>query len=238
VVRDDDFLEGVRGRGYTARRNPAVTHGRIELFIVMAACSIASSLCVGVRGRRETQEGAGSLRFARCGRILFPSLTASSFSLPRALALSVEHFGIYKYRYQTLSLSLSLSRCAITQPLEAEEPLYSILFLTRATFLLYHVLCQGPSVAIRMQRAAHSRYTPLGVQHLPTWPRHNCIRPADPVHTSRPSPRHHRRQHLRRRHRRAAVTRPALNLSPRTTLLHYPERLIRNYYLGRTLGRR
>jgi len=111
VVRDDDFLEGVRGRGYTARRNPAVTHGRIELFIVMAACSIASSLCVGVRGRRETQEGAGSLRFARCGRILFPSLTASSFSLPRALALSVEHFGIYKYRYQTLSLSLSFPVC-------------------------------------------------------------------------------------------------------------------------------
>ena len=29
----------------------------------------------------------------------------------------------------------------------------------------------------RVQRAAHSRYTPLGVQHLPTWPRHNCIRP-------------------------------------------------------------
>lgn len=45
VVRD--FLEGRRGRGSTARRNPAVTHGRIELFIVMAGCS-AHSLCVGV----------------------------------------------------------------------------------------------------------------------------------------------------------------------------------------------
>lgn len=44
VVRD--FLEGRRGRGSTARRNPAVTHGRIELFIVMAGCS--ASLCVGV----------------------------------------------------------------------------------------------------------------------------------------------------------------------------------------------
>lgn len=41
-----DFLEGRRGRGSTARRNPAVTHGRIELFIVMAGCS--ASLCVGV----------------------------------------------------------------------------------------------------------------------------------------------------------------------------------------------
>lgn len=47
-----DFLEDERGgegeeegRGYTARRNPAVTHGRIELFIVMAACSTRRRRC-------------------------------------------------------------------------------------------------------------------------------------------------------------------------------------------------
>ena len=42
----------------------------------------------------------------------------------------------------------------------------------------------------RVQRAAHSWYTPLGVQHLPTWPRHNCIRPGAPLtrSTHRDSP--------------------------------------------------
>lgn len=67
-------------------------------------------------------------------------------------------------------------------------------------------------------------YTPLGVQHLPTWPRHNCIRTrptVDPVHTPRlPAST-------------TVTTGTALNLSPRTTLLHYFERLIRNYYLNR-----
>lgn len=181
MVRDDDFLEGERGRGYTARRNPAVTHGRIELFIVMAACSTASSLCVGVRGGRETRGGAS----ASAGLFFLLSL-ASSLPCPPcpALALSVEHFGIYKYRYQ--AVSLSLSRCYNTAT-QAKEPLYSILFLTRAVPPLPRSLSR-PFCSIRMQRAAHSRCTPLGVQHLPTWPRHNCIRPADPVHTPRPSP--------------------------------------------------
>jgi len=210
-----------RGRSYTMRRNLAVTHGRIELFIVMAACSTASSLCVGVRGRR------GDLCFSRT---LFPSL-AASLPCPPCPALSVEYFDIYKYRYQTLSLSWCYNIAT-----RAKEPLYSILFLTRAVPPLLRSLSR-PFCSVCMQRAAHSRYTPLGVQHLPTWPRHNCIRPADPVHDRR---QHLRRQHLRcrRRHRRAAVTRAALNLSPRTTLLHYPERLIRNYYLDRTLWRR
>lgn len=115
-----DFLEGERGRGYTARRNPAVTHGRIELFIVMAACSTASSsLCVGVRGKEEEGGAAGgrgaleSLRFGRTFSFSLPPLSAAAvvllslsslYALSRALALPVGHFGIYKYRYQALSV--------------------------------------------------------------------------------------------------------------------------------------
>lgn len=127
VVRD--FLEGERGRGYTARRNPAVTHGRIELFIVMAACSTASSLCVGVgdrgKGGASGEGGTGELSRASASAGLFPSpcprccprrlslslsLFPSSLSFSfvllvlRALALPVGHFGIYKYRYQALSV--------------------------------------------------------------------------------------------------------------------------------------
>lgn len=107
VVRD--FLEGRRGRGSTARRNPAVTHGRIELFIVMAGCS--ASLCVGV-GRVR-----GTPLLRPDSLALFSSLThrspctpSLSIYLPISIHLSFFllsgsrsplDFGIYKYRYQT-----------------------------------------------------------------------------------------------------------------------------------------
>lgn len=132
------------GRGYTAKRNLAVTHARIELFIVMAACSTTSSLCVGVK-RGET----GKLEGLRFGWTFFP------FPLPLNRAPPFLHslhyspcpraytpcraFGIYKYRYQSLSLSRCYNTATRARIIRSS---YSLPFSHP-----YVVLCQGPSGA-------------------------------------------------------------------------------------------
>lgn len=148
-------------------------------------------------------------------------------------------FGIYKYRYRAspllyntaalllrraLSILLrhhSLPPCPPSCSPSPSRPFHSPRPSLAASSS--SLLSQGPSATCATGRPLPV-YTPLGVQHLPTWPRHNCIRTqptVDPVHTPRlPAST-------------TVTTGTALNLSPRTTLLHYFERLIRNYYLNR-----
>lgn len=235
VVRD--FLEGRRGRGSTARRNPAVTHGRIELFIVMAGCS--ASLCVGV-GRVRGPPVRGRI-LSLLLLLLSTIIPSSSPRRSRSLHsfFSPLDFGIYKYRYRAspllyntaalllrraLSILLrhhSLPPCPPSCSPSPSRPFHSPRPSLAASSS--SLLSQGPSATCATGRPLPV-YTPLGVQHLPTWPRHNCIRTrptVDPVHTPRlPAST-------------TVTTGTALNLSPRTTLLHYFERLIRNYYLNR-----
>lgn len=171
-----DFLEGRRGRGSTARRNPAVTHGRIELFIVMAGCS--ASLCVGV----------GRVRGPELGPV---ALSLSPSPSPR-LGLTV---GL---RYLQIQIPDSLG--AITQPLSFSGPPFSV-SLCHSLFTvssLVSSLSFGPvpssflsrSVRVllqRVQRAAHSR--------IPRWVSNTYLHgrgttvsvpsSVDPVHTPR-----------------------------------------------------
>lgn len=113
-----------------------------------------------------------------------------------------------------------------SSPLRSPRPSLARFFLSSRPLSL--VLTQGPSATCASGAAHSPAYTPLGVQHLPTWPRHNCIRArptVDPVHTPRLPASIHRTKFI-----------PP---PPRTTLLHYFERLIRNYYLDRdTNGRK
>lgn len=153
-----------RARLYREERNPAVTHGRIELFIVMAACSTASSLCVGVRGRRETRGGGGE-GSASVG--LFFLLSLSLLFLAHLVPCSHSLSSTLVSTNTDTRLSLSLFPGAVTQPLEPRNHYTRVLFLARAVPPLPRSLSR-PFCSVRMQRAAHSWYTPLGVQHLPT----------------------------------------------------------------------
>lgn len=104
-----DFLEGRRGRGSTARRNPAVTHGRIELFIVMAGCS--ASLCVGVgRVRGPPVRGRILSLLLPLSTIILPFLPPSLLSFHSFF--SPLDFGIYKYRYREGGLSAPIYNTA------------------------------------------------------------------------------------------------------------------------------
>lgn len=145
--------------------------------------------CVWVS--REEKGGGGLRRVsASVGLFLsfpFPSATPVASSLlahlvPRSLS------GHY-VRYLQIQIPDPLG--AITQPLEP-GPLLSVdpLPLARRSSLTSFSV-KALRCSSRMQRAAHSWCTPLGVQHLPTWPRHNCI----PVRLTRST--HYDRQHLR-----------------------------------------
>lgn len=73
-----------------------------------------------------------------------------------------------------------------SSPLRSPRPSLARFFLSSRPLSL--VLTQGPSATCASGAAHSPAYTPLGVQHLPTWPRHNCIRArptVDPVHTPR-----------------------------------------------------
>lgn len=206
VVRD--FLEGRRGRGSTARRNPAVTHGRIELFIVMAGCS-AHSLCVGV-GRVRGPPVRGrilSLLLPLLSTIIPPPFSRSILSSRRWTLVSTNTdtggASLSAPLYNT-ARSPSPSRSIYPPPtpfsstVSSLAPVPSVLAAPLAPSfsrpllsllpVLSLVLTQGPSATCASGAAHSPAYTPLGVQHLPTWPRHNCIRArptVDPVHTPR-----------------------------------------------------
>lgn len=180
VVRNDDFLEGERGRGYTARRNPAVTHGRIELFIVMAACSTASSLCVGVRGGRgDTRRASASAGFFFLLPlpVLFlahlaprplhspPSTSVSlQIQIPGILSLSLSRYCNTATRRNHYARSPS-SRAVPPLPRSLSRPFCT--YATGRPLPVYPAGCPTPTYMAA---------------------RHNCIRQADPVHTPRPSP--------------------------------------------------
>lgn len=216
VVRD--FLEGRRGRGSTARRNPAVTHGRIELFIVMAGCS-AHSLCVGV-GRVRGPPVRGrilSLLLPLLSTIIPPPFSRSILSSRRwtLVSTNTDTGGpLSPLRYITRPALLlrpapsillrhhSLPPCPPSRssppssPLRSPRPSLARFFLSSRPLSL--VLTQGPSATCASGAAHSPAYTPLGVQHLPTWPRHNCIRArptVDPVHTPRLPASIHRGPH-------------------------------------------
>lgn len=117
-------------RGNTWKDRVIYCYGRLQ-HGVLVVCG-----CQGKEG-----DTRGGLRF---GRILFPSLAACPLPCPPCpcvrctLCRALRY--LYKYRYQAFSLFLG----TITQPLEGT----TILGLPpRAPYLLYHVLCQGPSVA-------------------------------------------------------------------------------------------
>lgn len=145
---------GEESRGNTWKDRVIYCYGRLQ-HGVLVVC--------GCQGKKR--DSRGRRRGLRFGRTLFPSLAVSPLPCPPCpmLALSVEHFGIYKYRYQALSLFPR----AVTQPLEPRNHYTRVLFLARAVPPLPRSLSR-PFCSVRMQRAAHSWYTPLGVQHLPT----------------------------------------------------------------------
>lgn len=157
-----DFLEGRRGRGSTARRNPAVTHGRIELFIVMAGCS--ASLCVGVgRVRGPPVRGRILSLLLPLSTIILPFLPPSLLSFHSFF--SPLDFGIYKYRYRegglsapiynTAALFLQLSR-APPPPSPSSLPFHSP---PRPSLAAPPPppLSSPEALLQRVQRAAHSR---------------------------------------------------------------------------------
>lgn len=172
-----DFLEGRRGRGSTARRNPAVTHGRIELFIVMAGCS--ASLCVGVgRVRGPPVRGRILSLLLPLSTIILPFLPPSLLSFHSFF--SPLDFGIYKYRYREGGLSAPIYNTAalFLQLSRAPPPCHSTRLLVLLSPPLPLLLSPHPRPFCNVCNGPPTPgvWTPLGVQHLPTWPRHNCIR--------------------------------------------------------------
>lgn len=126
-----------------------------------------------------------------------PPLRPDSFfllSLPRLFLAHLvprEHFGIYKYRYQAFSLSLSRYYNTATRGTN-----YIRSSSSRAPYLLYHVLCQGPSVAY----ICNGPPTP----GIPRWVSNTYLHGRGTTVSVRltRSTHHDRRQHLRRQHLR------------------------------------
>lgn len=151
----------------------------------MAACSTASSLCVGVRGEGGRLERGPPLRpdsfsFSRCLSSALPTLSRA-----RTLCQALRYLRIQIPDF------LSLSRYYNTAT--RLEPLYSVFFLT---YLLYHVLCQGPSVAY----VCNGPPTP----GVPRWVSNTYLHGRGTTVSVRltRSTHHDRRQHLRRQHLR------------------------------------
>lgn len=183
MVRDDDFLEGrerarlyreEESRGNTWKDRVIYCYGRLQ-HGVLVVCG-----CQGEKGDSQRRGERGFLRF---GRTLFPSLAASPLPCP----LSVEHFSIYKYRYQD-SLSLSFS-FPVLQHSHSGEPRnhYAWSSCSRALYLLYHILCQGPSVAY-VCNGPPTPGIPRWVSNTYLHGRGTTVSGPDPVHTPRPSP--------------------------------------------------
>lgn len=150
----------------------------------MAACSTASSLCVGVRGRRKTREGAS----ASAG-FFFPSLATSPLPCPPCPARALRYLQIQIPGF----LSLSLSRCYNTATRGTN---YIRSSSSRTPYLLYHVLCQGPSVTY----ICNGPPTP----GIPRWVSNTYLHGRGTTVSVRltRSTHHDRRQHLRRQHLR------------------------------------
>lgn len=159
-----DFLEGRRGRGSTARRNPAVTHGRIELFIVMAGCS--ASLCVGVgRVRGPPVRGRILSLLLPLSAIILPlpppPYSRSILSSRRWTLVSTntdtERGGLSAPIYNTAALFLQLSRARPPPSL----PPSSLPFHSPPRPSLAAPppppLSSPEALLQRVQRAAHSR---------------------------------------------------------------------------------
>lgn len=250
VVRD--FLEGRRGRGSTARKNPAVTHGRIELFIIMAGCS-AHSLCVGVGRVRGPPVR---------GRILSLLLPLLSTIIPPPLP--------------SLARSILSSRrwTLVSTNTDTGGPLSPLRYITRPALLLrpapsillrHHSLppcppsrSSPPSSPLRSPRPSLARFFLSFPSSLSSSPRALLQRVQVGPPTPRRIPRWVSNTYLHGRGTTVSVPGQLLTRSthrdcprastgdrtkfippPRTTLLHYFERLIRNYYLDRdTNGRK
>ena len=211
-----DFLEGRRGRGPTAKRNPPGNTWKDRVIYCYGR-----PFGVVVCGCREGGSGASA---SAPGSSLSPSASHSLCRLaltrwdPAYLRTQIPASRCRNTRLLSTPISrllcLPRDHRSRTLPLQPPGP-RSVLLLCRALSGPFCNVCNGPPTPGIPRWVSntylHGRGTTVSVPSS-----------ADPVHTPRFAAS-----------TTATATGTALNLSYRTTLLHYLERLIRNYYLDR-----